>query len=270
MPSTQEEPAVNRSISTILITVLASATGALHATQLAPLRDSCRIGLSEETGKLSLHIDHGECQGDRQCGSSFSNESMSRFTGISQADLAREGARLTATLAAEAGTFTCTGTVHNQELSGEAVFTPDPAFIDRMAQMGFTGFSSEKLRAYALINVESAFARSLQETGVRGITIDNLIALRIFNVDPAYIKSITALGYDLPDAQKLIALKVQKVDAEEVRELRALGYQPTLDELIQVRIFHITPEFIHHMQDRGFKDLTIAKLVQIRIFKLAE
>ena len=36
------------------------------------------------------------------------------------------------------------------------------------------------------------------------------------------------------------------------------------------RIFHITPEFIQRMQGRGLKDLTIAKLVQIRIFKLDE
>lgn len=74
----------------------------------------------------------------------------------------------------------------------------------------------------------------------------------------------------MPDADKLIALKVQGVNAEEVRRIRSLGFQPTLDELIQIRIFHITPDFIHRMQDRGLKNLTIAKLVQIRIFKLDE
>ena len=78
------------------------------------------------------------------------------------------------------------------------------------------------------------------------------------------------MGYELPDADKLIALKVQGVNADEVKQIRALGYQPSLDELIQIRIFKITPDFIHRMQDRGFKNLTIAKLVQIRIFKLAE
>jgi hypothetical protein len=49
-----------------------------------------------------------------------------------------------------------------------------------------------------------------------------------------------------------------------------MGYQPTLDELIQMRIFNITPDFIHRMQAKGLNDLTISKLVQIRIFKLAE
>ncbi len=109
-----------------------------------------------------------------------------------------------------------------------------------------------------------------QQAGVKGLTIDNLIAMRIFNVDPGYISGLTSLGYALPDADKLIALRVQRVDPEEVRQIRALGLEPTLDELIQIRIFGITPEFVRTMQSRGFKDLTVAKLVQIKIFKLDE
>ena len=253
-----------------LLAAFSCATAALHAAPLAPLHENCRIGLSEHTGKLSLRLDRGECNGERSCGFNFGEESLDRLTRISQADLAREGAHLTVTLAAEAGTFTCAGTVHNQELSGDAVFTPDPAFVDRMAQLGFTGFDTEKLQAYAFINVDNAYARSIQQIGIKGVTIDNLLALRIFNVDPAYANSFAALGYDQPDASKLIALKSQKVDADQVRQLRALGFQPTLDELIQVRIFKITPDFIHRMQDRGLNNLTIAKLMQIRIFKLAE
>jgi hypothetical protein len=37
-----------------------------------------------------------------------------------------------------------------------------------------------------------------------------------------------------------------------------------------MRIFNITPAFIHRMQARGFENLTISKLLQIRIFNLAE
>jgi hypothetical protein len=139
-----------------------------------------------------------------------------------------------------------------------------------MDRMGYTGLDSEKLEAYAFIGVDSAWAQSIKATGIKGVNIDNLLALRIFKIDPAYIQSITALGYDLPTADQLIGLKVQGVNAEEVRQIRALGFQPTLDELIQIRIFHITPDFIQHMQERGLKNLTIAKLVQIRIFKLDE
>jgi hypothetical protein len=261
---------MNTRICSALVSVVVSCAGAGKAATLAPIHTTCKIGFGEEPGKFGLHVDNGDCPEDHHCGTSFSNELTNRFTGISLADLSHEGAHLAAALASEAGTFTCTGVVHAQVLTGDAVFTPDAAFVERMGKMGFTGFDSQKLEAYAFVNVESAFAQSLQQADIRGMNIDNLIALRIFNVDPAYMQSIVALGYEKPDADQLIALKVQGVNAEEVREMRGLGFKPTIDELIQIRIFKITPDFVHRMQDRGFKDLTIAKLVQIRIFKLAE
>jgi hypothetical protein len=81
---------------------------------------------------------------------------------------------------------------------------------------------------------------------------------------------MTALGYPTPPADKLIAMRVHKVDPVEVKQIRALGYEPTLDQLIQMRIFKVTPEFIQRMRARGLNDLTISKLVQIKIFKLDE
>jgi hypothetical protein len=243
---------------------------AVRAQSLAPLRATCAIGISERGDQFSLHINDTDCPTDGHCGSNFSNESTTRFTGITVADLAREGAPLTATLNGEAGNFTCTGTVRDHELRGEALFTPDSAFVDRMAKLGFSGYDSQKLQAYTFLDVTSEFARSLQQANIRGVTTDNLIALRIFKIDPAYAQSFVSMGYEQPDADKLIALKVQGVNADEVKQIRALGYQPSLDELIEIRIFKITPDFVQRMQNRGFKNLTIAKLVQIRIFKLAE
>lgn len=251
---------------------LAAFSITLHAASLAPLRADCSIGVSEEHDRFSVHIDRkSDCDDSgRRCGSSFSNEATSRFTGMTLADLGREGANLTATLSAEAGAFTCSGTVRNSELRGTSVFTPDAAFVEKMDRMGYTGLDSEKLEAYAFIGVDSEWAQSMKQTGVHGITIDNLLAMRIFKIDPDYVHSITALGYDMPTADQLIGLKVQGVNAEEVRQIRSLGFQPTLDEMVQIRIFKITPDFIQRMQQRGLKDLTIAKLVQIRIFKLDE
>ena len=252
---------------------LAIAALTLHAYPPAPLHAHCAIGPSDEPGRFSLRVYEGDSycdEGGRHCNSNFNHDPVSRLTGITRADLERDGASLTATMAAEAGTFICKGTVHEGVLSGESVFTPDLAFIDRMEHMGFTGYTSEKLEAYAFLDVQSDWVRSVQQTGVKGLTEDNLIALHIFKVTPGYISTFTSLGYPMPDADKLIALSVQKVDPEEVRQIRAMGYKPSLDDLIQIRIFHITPDFIRQMQGRGFKDLTLSKLVQIKIFKLDE
>jgi len=257
--------------SATIVLAISTAAFALPAQTLTPLHAKCSLSRARDTSKFSLHVSDGdECPTDNHCGSNFDTESTSRFTGITVTDLDRDGAHVIATLADEAGTFTCTGTVHDGELYGDALFTPDSAFVDRMAKLGFMGYDSQKLLAYTLLNVTSEYAQSLQQADIRGVTTDNLIALRIFKVDPAYARAFVSMGYEQPDAEKLIALKVQGVNADEVRQIRALGFQPTLDELIQIRIFHITPDFIHRMQDRGFKNLSIAKLVQIRIFNLAE
>ncbi|MGA9671942.1 MAG: hypothetical protein WBQ94_22210 [Terracidiphilus sp.] len=255
----------------MLAAALTSLAIALHAAApLDPIHAKCTISASERPDKFRMQIENGDCPLRNHCGYSNSDESISRFTGISLADLAREGARLTATLAAEAGVFTCTGNVRDGELSGDSVFTPDAAFAARMEQMGFSGFDSDKLQVYAFLNVQSDWVRSLQQIGIEGLNTDKLIALRVFNIDPVYVHSLTALGYPKPSVDQLVALGSQGVNAQEVAEIRALGYKPSLDELIQIRIFKITPEFIHHMEDRGLKNLTIAKLVQIRIFKLAD
>jgi hypothetical protein len=252
------------------VSVMLASSLMLHAASLAPLYARCTISASEDAQHFRLEVRAEDCPGSRHCESNFSNESVMRFTGLTLADLAREGAGLTATLTAEPGTFTCSGTVRDGELEGKSVFTPDAAFVEKMDRMGYTGLDSEKLMAYTFIGVDSAWVQSMKQTGVKGITADNLLGLRIFKIDPNYVHGFTAMGYEMPDADKLVALKVQGVNAEEVRQIRALGYQPTLDELIQIRIFKITPEFIRRMQDRGLKNLTIAKLVQIRIFKLDE
>lgn len=254
----------------VAIAALVFAASTLHAAAPAPIHARCSIGPSDHEGQFSLRVWEGDCDGDQHCSTNFSHDPFSRLTGITRADLSRDGAPLTATMSAEAGTFTCSGTVHEGVLTGQSVFTPDPAFVERMERMGFSGYTAEKLEAYAFMDVRSGWVKSLQQTGVNGLTVDNLIAMRIFNVDPSYIASLTALGYPMPDADKLIALRVQRVDPEEIRQIRALGLQPTLDELIQIRIFGITPEFVRTMQARGLKDLTIAKLVQIKIFKLDE
>jgi hypothetical protein len=255
----------------LFVFLVASTSLFLQAEeQLRTLRGSCSIAATSNEAEADLRLERDGCEGKGDCASTQTREPLSAFSGFALADLQREGARVDAIIHAEAGTITCSGAVHDGRMSGAFTFVPDPAFVDRMLQMGYHDLEAEKLQAYTLFRIGSAWVHSLQAAGVSGLDSGNLIALRIFHVDTDYIRSLNALGYATPDAGKLIALRVQHVDPEEVKQIRAMGYQPTLDELIQMRIFNITPDFIHRMQAKGLNDLTISKLVQIRIFKLAE
>ena len=189
----------------VFLATLAGAAAALPAATFEPIRESCSISVGEKAGTLRLQTNHGDCGDHGRCGDNMSDVPSSRFTGFAVADFANPGTHLTATLAAEAGTFTCSGTVKGGELDGTSVFTPDAGFVARMEKMGFTGYDSEKLLAYALLDVQSGWARSLKEMGIHGIDADNLIALRVFHVDTDYVHGITALGYALPSADQLIS-----------------------------------------------------------------
>jgi hypothetical protein len=251
--------------------MLAAATLASAQEKMEPLHGTCSITASEKSDRVRLDLERDDCVADhRGCSHNDSGVPLADFSGFTLADLQREGAHVDADLTAEAGTLRCSGTVHDAALRGDYTFTPNPEFVTRMQQMGFTGFDSEKLQAYTLFHIETAWVQALKTAGVQDMDSSNLIALRIFRITPEFVHSMDALGYPHLEADKLIAFGVHGVNPDEVKQVRALGYNPNADELIQMRIFHVTPDFIRRMQDRGFKNLTIAKLVQVRIFKLAE
>jgi hypothetical protein len=256
----------------ILAALLAASTGLFQQAEdhLRTLTGSCSIAATAKEAEVNLRLESDACMGNDHCGSTQTQQPLSAFLGFTLADLRREGAHIDAVLRAEAGTITCSGAVHDGTLSGAFHFVPEPAFAARMSQLGYRDLDEEKLQAYTLFRIGIDWIRSLQSAGVSGMTSANLIALRIFHADPDYVHSLNSLGYPAPNAEKLVALRVHRVDPEEVKQIRALGYQPTLDELIQMRIFKVTPDFIHRMQARGFENLTISKLVQIRIFNLAD
>ena len=263
------------SVRAAILTVLLCLAGSrLFSADdaLQTLHGRCSIAPSTQPGHVQYDIT-GDCDDTTgHCDNHDHNSDapLTTFTGLAIADLEREGAHLDAQIVAEAGTISCSGQVHSLTLSGDFTFTPNPAFIDHMARLGFTGFTSAKLETYTLFHIETAWVQQLQAAGVTGMDSGNLIALRIFKITPDFVRAMASLGYPNLPAEKLIAFGVQGVNADEVRQYRSLGYNPTPDQLIQMRIFKVTPDFIHRMQARGFSNLTIAKLVQIRIFNLAD
>jgi len=238
---------------------------------LQALHGRCSLSAADKPDRVRFELEENDCGGDRgHCNHNDNEMPVSNFSGFSLDDLRHDGAHVEATIAGEPGKLTCAGTVQDLVLSGESTFVPDQGFVAHMQQMGFTGLNSRLLEAYTLFHVQVAWVQGLQSAGVTGIDADKIVALRIFKVDEAFARAMADLGYPKLSADKLIAFRIHGVNADEVHAYRTLGYQPTADELIQMRIFKVTPEFIRHMQSRGLGDLTISKLVQVRIFNLAE
>jgi hypothetical protein len=237
---------------------------------LNAIKGSCSITASAEGDQFVIRLERNACSETRSCSEQTFTQPVGAWSGLSLADLRREGTHAVGALRAEAGSISCSGNVHNQALVGDYTFEPNQAFVSRMDGLGIHGLTTEKLQAYTLFHIEAAWVQSLQKEGIDGIDANSLIALKIFKVEPNYVDRMRVLGFGTPTAQKLIAMKVHHVDPDEVMKIRALGYQPTLDQTLQMGIFRVTPDFIERMQSRGIKNLTISKLVQIRNFKLDE
>jgi hypothetical protein len=254
--------------SVLALAVMALALNAENS--LSPITGTCRISAAQKMGEVQFEINHGTCPNGQECHESSTTKHISDFSGLTWEDFTHNGARINAELNAEAGKLHCAGEIRDSTLYGEFSFSPDPIFVERMRQMGFTGLTSRNLEVYAIFRIETSWIKSLETAGVQGITKDNIVVLHIFHVDSDYVQSLAGLGYPTSSAEELIAMKVHGVSPSEIKEVQSLGFHPTAQELVQMRIFKIDPPFIRRMQQHGLKDLTIAKLVKIRIFKLDE
>jgi hypothetical protein len=92
----------------------------------------------------------------------------------------------------------------------------------------------------------------------------------MFKVTPEYIASMKAAGFgDIP-SNKLIQLRIQNVTPELAKAAKEQFPDITVDQLVQLQIFHINGPFIAEAKRLGLTPLTVDKLVRLRISGLVE
>lgn len=256
----------------VIAVVLAGFAITAHGETFSGL---CMISAPRDTdrgaGNSEVVLHQSNCEEGRGCNSSDnSNIPWSRWTGINSNALAQEGAQLDARLKSDAGELRCTGTVHDGVLSGRYMFSPDASFQQRMTTMGFEGLNSSKQQGFLLLDITLDWVQQMKDAGVTGLTTDHLMGLRAVGVNPEYIHAMARAGYPELAANKLTEMKAVGVTPEKAKEARSLGFQPNEQELIQMSIFKIDRSFIERMRAKGLTNLTVAKLVQVKIFKLDE
>jgi hypothetical protein len=227
---------------------------------------------ANQAGKAKLMLARVDCD-EKSDGCSDSNNSTtdwSRWTGASAETLQSEGTTLTARMNSEPGELTCSGTVHDGVLSGRYQFTPSEAFVKQMASIGFDRITPRKQLGFLMLDVTTAWVKEMKDLGVTELSTDKLMGLRALHVTPEYIRAMSAAGYPELQAGKLTEMKAVGVTPEKVQEARSLGFAPTEHDLVQMSIFHIDRPFVERMRARGLNDLTMEKLIKIKIFKLDE
>ena len=244
--------------------------------QQPALTGTCMLSLTHNQQRnidaLEVMLHRGDCsEGQRHCGNdNDSGIPWSRWTGITPASLQQEGAQLDAALAGDAGDLHCAGTVHDAVLAGRYTFTPSAAFVRRMESLGFSGITPEKQQSFLMLDITTTWAQQMKDAGVTGMTTDKLMSLKALRVDLEYIRALAADGYPELNANKLTEMRAVGVTPERIKEARELGFHPNENDLIQMCVFHIDRPFVERMRKHGLTDLTLHKLIQVKIFKLDE
>jgi hypothetical protein len=242
-----------------------------------PVSGLCMISSShsktQNTDTADVVLRSRDCDSDKDgnCDTSEnSNIAWNRWTGVSPEALQQEGAHLDSHLNGEAGDLHCSGTVHDGVLAGRYEFTPDPVFLHKMESLGFDAITPRKQQGFLLLDITSDWTQQMKAAGVTDLTTGKLMGLRALHIDLAYIHALAAAGYPELSANKLTEMKAVGVTPEKIEEAKSLGFRPSEQELIQMCIFKIDRPFIERMKARGFHDLSLDKLIQVKIFKLEE
>jgi beta-lactamase regulating signal transducer with metallopeptidase domain len=80
----------------------------------------------------------------------------------------------------------------------------------------------------------------------------------------SYIDRMKAAGIGDLTVDQLIEMKIQGVTPEYVQELHEQGFHPNVDELVSMRIQGVTPEYIRDLKQLGFKP-DVDELVSMKI-----
>jgi len=253
----------------VLLTTLLMA-GFATAGHTETLAGLCMVSASHDNNAAEVVFRSSDC-GDEGHNCSMSNNSdiaWTRWTGVSPEALKQDGAQLHGLMIGEAGELRCSGTVHDGVLSGRYEFTPNPAFVQKMASMGFNEITPRKQEGFLMLDVTTVWVQQMKDAGVTELTTNKLMGLRALHVDQSYIRGMSEAGYPELRAGKLTEMKAVGVTPEKAREAKALGFQPTEQELVQMSIFKVDRPFVERMRARGLTDLTLAKLIKVKIFKL--
>ena len=145
-----------------------------------------------------------------------------------------------------------------------------PEYARSMSQLGFGKPTAQELISLKIFGVTPETVQALKASGLTPNKLQDLVSYQIFKVTPEFVAGMKAAGFnDIPPA-KLVELRIQGVTPESAKATRQQFPDVTVDQLVQLRIFHIDESFIASAKQHGFNNLTIEKLVKLRISGLLD
>jgi beta-lactamase regulating signal transducer with metallopeptidase domain len=153
------------------------------------------------------------------------------------------------------------------ELVGMKVQGITPEYIRGMKELGLK-IDADDLVGMKVQGVTPEYVKEMRAAGIK-VDSDDLIGMKVQGITPAYVKEIQGLGLH-PDADELVGMKVQGITPEYVKAIQAAGLKFDIDDLIGAKVQGVTPQFIEQVRSHGFKNLTLEKLIELKVAGVLE
>jgi beta-lactamase regulating signal transducer with metallopeptidase domain len=145
-----------------------------------------------------------------------------------------------------------------------------PQFAQSMSALGFGKPTADELVSLKIFGVTPETVRELRASGLDATSFQDLVSYRIFKVTPEFVAGMKDAGFSGIPSKKLVELRVQGVTPEFARATKQQFPDVTVDQLVQLRIFHIDEAFVASAKSHGFDHLTIDRLVKLRMSGLLD
>jgi beta-lactamase regulating signal transducer with metallopeptidase domain len=140
-----------------------------------------------------------------------------------------------------------------------------PEYAAQMSQLGFGKLSADDLIACKVQGVTPEYIAKLKQDGLEVKDLHQAISYRIFDVTPEFVAGMKAAGFANLSSEQLLSMRVQGVTPEYARSIAQQFPGATPEDLVKTRIFNIDAAFIESAKKHGFTDLSLEKLVKLRI-----
>jgi beta-lactamase regulating signal transducer with metallopeptidase domain len=140
-----------------------------------------------------------------------------------------------------------------------------PEYAAQMSQLGFGKLSADDLIACKVQGVTPEYIAKLKQDGLEVKDLHQAISYRIFDVTPEFVAGMKAAGFANLSPEQLLSMRVQGVTPDYARSIAQQYPGATAEDVVKTRIFNIDAAFIESAKKHGFTDLSLEKLVKLRI-----
>jgi hypothetical protein len=137
-------------------------------------------------------------------------------------------------------------------------------FIRDVRQAGYTDLEVPDLVQLRNHGVSASFLRDLKADGYNLKTGD-IVQLRNRGVSSEYMKALKDAGYASLSVSEITQLRNHGVQTGLMQEAKRLGYDFTPQDLTQLQMHGVTPDYLRKIKDSGMRNLNAAQIAKLRM-----